>query len=992
MAALQKTPFTLQLGSLRTDVDPHLLPPNAGVLELENCVMNADGAASKRNGNVALSQVAQSGSLSNAWQLANGANGLISLSKVGPTPLARYSPSLGLWENLSATAAPTRGPISVGTVPFAGGANNANNSDVAVSGNYIALANDGANAGSAFGVAEIIIDAQTGAQIATAAPSATAVFPKVLAQNGCFVFMSMDVIAHTIIFDKWVISTLGSVSTPTTTSPAAATGSYQAFDAMVSGADSILLVWFNSDQTVWSITYTVSTATAAAAVQLKDSAGASIPANKCIGWAVQSFATSPVLLTADSTNGIKAHIFGSGLGSNATVSTVIDAASGANVRNVTGWTTAAVDYVVLYETTGTNPWQSFVSAGKKVAGVVTTGIWHRGIVLRSKPWVTASDGQIYIVCAYDSTAQPTYFLMPVSSDPVTNTYPVPAVRFQTWNAQGKSGVQSYVGSLVAYGTGAIYSSLYSVRLESSAGVTLLDKSVSVKTFSFNDSSLGRPINAAGYTWVPGGFLQAYDGARYGDWNFNIYPEGLSVAFSNGAGGLVAGATYSWIAVYRWIDAQGKVRRSLPSVPLQATVTSGNNIATVTVPNCRITSARDASISFQIELYRLPAAGGAYFRTTTAANSYNSATDKAIVDSSTDAALAAGELLYAQPGGVLASQPPPPVSFVEAYDRRLWAIAAEDPTLLWYTNQFVDGLAPFFNEALTTRIDDQYGNVTALAPMDNKLIVFKERAIYMIFGVGPDTSGNGGYQAPQLVAIGDGVAAAQVRSVISTSDGIYFLSNKGLCLLTRGLQVQYIGKPMQNYTSSFVCTGVVLMPDVTQIRWFSAAGTTIVYDYIHQIWGIHTGQPTSSVVIWNGVPVMADVAGANRYVETAGTYLERGSVYGQRITFPYLSLAGLRGFQRLYKVQGIGSTTNFTTQVGCTFIYDFDDSTAHTQNVTPNDLLWTWEARPAKQVCTAVKLKIQGAAVAGNGFTMAGLALVYGAKRGLVPIDKAKRAV
>jgi hypothetical protein len=669
---------------------------------------------------------------------------------------------------------------------------------------------------------------------------------------------------------------------------------------------------------------------------------------------------------------------------------VIDAGATTNVRNVTGWTTAATDFAVLFETTGANGWLSKVNAGLSVGGVITTGIWHRGIVLRSKP-LSSADGGIYVICAYDSTTQPMYVLMPVSADPVSNVYPIAAARFQTWSASGKTEKASYLSTLLTYQGGIIYPSVYRQRLETAAGVTYFDYGLSLKIFAFNDPALDAPNEAHGCLWTPGGILHCFDGVRYHEHTWHTYPEGLSVAYSNvGGNGLVAGAVYNWIAVYRWINAQGQIVRSVPSAPLQSTVTGGNNTATVTIPNARLTSIHD--VTPQIELYRTAALGTAYFRVGNTQNNYSAATDNAIVDGVSDVNLSNGEALYAQPGGVLASQPPPPTSIVNVYDRRLWCVDAEDRTLLAFTNQFVDGVCAAFNETLGIRIADQYGDITQLATMDDKHVVFKEGAIYVINGIGPDTSGNGSYNPPQLICIGDGVARSQARSVIATNLGVFFLASRGICCLTRGLQVQFIGQPMQAYIAGFVCTGVVQMPDVNQIRWFSDNGTTIVYDYLHQVWGIHTNQSTIAVVLWNGLPVMAD-SQINLWLETAGTYLDRNFAFAQKVTLPNLSLAGLRGFERLYRVQGIGSCANATTTIGVNFVYDFDPSTAHEQNVTPRTL-WDWEARPAKQTATTVKLTIRDllAGPVGPGFVMNGVTLIYGQKTGLRPVAKTQRAV
>lgn len=994
--ALEKTPFTVTVAGLRTDIDEHLLPPNAGVLELENAVMSQTGAVSKRPGSPAMTNnLAPTGTMSPTWQLGTHGQTLLSLGKVGSPPLAKYSPTLDLWENLSAGAAPTRGPISVGVMPYAGGANQANNPDIALSGNYVA--NTFEYSLSTNLSYEQIIDGQTGKVIAQATPAG--VNPKVLCVNGAFVFIWVDPSSHNITFDKWVVANLGTTSAPTQTTVAASAfaGSDPYIDVQQLTSDKIIVVYSKSDGHVWSVDYTVSTATAGSLVQLRDSGGSSIQSSQCLGWLQQSFATGPALIIADSGSGVKVHNFnvsGSAVVATAGLSTTIDAGATTNIRNVTGWTTGATDFVVLFETTGTNPWQSFITASLKVGASVTKGVWHRGLILRSKPVTNTPDGQVYIVCGYDSTTQPLYVLMPVSSDPVTNTYPIAAARFRTWSAGGKTEKASCLPSLLAYGSGAIYPAVYKTRLESASGSIYFDYGLAIETFSFNDTTLSRPKEANGCLWAPGGVLHAYDGSRFHEHIFHTYPEGLSVTFSNtGGGGLNPGDTHEWIAVYRWINAQGQIVRSAPSAPVKATVTGGNNTALVNVPNCRLTSIHD--ISPQIELYRIQNGGVTYYHTKDSRfpyteNVYQASTDNQIQDTTSDADLVSGELLYAQPGGVLASQPPPPVISVDVFDDRLWGIHAEDKTLLVYTQQFVDGQAASFNEALGLRIRDQYGDLTATAVMGSTFLTFKEKAIAAVVGQGPDTSGRGGYNQPQLVVIGDGVASTAVKSIIVTTEGVYFISARGLCLLSPGLQVDVLS-PFQQYLPSFVCTGAVHLPQYNQIRWFSSGGTTLVWDYLHKISGIHTGQPTNSAKSWQNTVVTTDATGANRYKEVPGTFTDRGAQYALKVTFPWLLLAGLKGYVRLYRLMGIGSAPNGSIPMNIIFTFDFDPSTAHTQTVTPT-VLWDWEARPAKPLASAFKITFVEASPNGAGPVIVGFTCVYGVKKGLKPVNKAHRAV
>ena len=999
---LQPQLFTVNVGSLRTDVDPRslqpsvtpldprMLSPHSGVLELVNCVMTQTGAVVKRNGNV--TQPLTFGPAA-TWQLATYRNSLIALGKVGNTPIARWSPTENVWSLQSdffSNKGANRGPIITSKMNIAQSGLSATVPDCAISNNYIALTFEQIFSNIGGQTAQLIIDPVTGATIVSMTNAVTGIRPRVLLVNGFFIFICI-LSSGSISFTKIDATTGNQIGTvfaalsPHATNPL--------MDAIATGADTITVAYLHTDNTVHGINYTVSTATASATFQYTDNAGNSMPhpiagiGLTSLSWVQQFFATTPILLVSDGSTGTIGHRFGNGVTSNATVDTVFVVQ---NYRNCTGWTVNATDYNVLLDlNAGGSAYLNSVSGATLVSGVVTfTNAIFPRLQLNSRPW-KGPDGEVYAVFNFDSVTQPMNFLLRipstfVSSPPIST---IPVARMQTYTSNGKTERQGALSSLLSFGSGAIVPLISRVRLESAAGQQFFDTGVNLYKFGFNDT-IGPAKEAAGSLFTGGGFLREYDGYSYFEPAFHLYPEGVAAPTFSVGGGLVPGNTYNWIVVFRYIDAQGRIIRSSPSAAIQATVPGGDGTASfASIPTARVTSMFGQSL--QIELYRTTNGGTTFYRVASTSNSLSAQT-VSMTDAVSDANLVSGELLYTT-GGVLAAQPANAVFALEQFDQRLVGIDAEDRSLIRMTSQFVDGVAPVWNENLAVRINNNFGDANALAVMDDKLIIFFANAIYYINGVGPDATGSGNYNSPQLIAVGDGVAANQVQSVVTTSDGVYFISARGICILTRGLQVQYIGQPMQTYMQNFVCTGAALMPDVTRIRWFSAAGTTIVYDYVHNIWGIFTGQPTSTAVNWNGLPVVADATGTNLYIESPGTYLERGAQFAQIITLPWLVLAGLRGYQRFYKVQGIGACADAATPIGVTFTYDFDPTTAHQQNVTPSTL-WDWEARPARQWATALKLSIKETAPAGQGFTMNGVSLLYGVQPGLLPIAKTKRAV
>lgn len=60
-------------------------------------------------------------------------------------------------------------------------------------------------------------------------------------------------------------------------------------------------------------------------------------------------------------------------------------------------------------------------------------------------------------------------------------------------------------------------------------------------------------------------------------------------------------------------------------------------------------------------------------------------------------------------------------------------------------------------------------------------------------------------------------------------GIMYKSNKGIYLLNRSLQVDYIGSPVEDYNSQNI-TSADLIQDKNRRRFLTSSGVTLVYDY------------------------------------------------------------------------------------------------------------------------------------------------------------------
>jgi hypothetical protein len=251
----------------------------------------------------------------------------------------------------------------------------------------------------------------------------------------------------------------------------------------------------------------------------------------------------------------------------------------------------------------------------------------------------------------------------------------------------------------------------------------------------------------------------------------------------------------------------------------------------------------------------------------------------IVDTASDASISVNRQLYTT-GGVLDKEPPLPSTTLITHQNAIWGVSSEDQQLLFYSGDYLPGVAPWFSSGFQIRCDTG-GAITALASLDDKVIIFKNDRIFYVSGSRPNATGTGSSLSnPQLISTD--VGCIEARSIVRTGDGIYFLSAKGIYLLDRGLNVTYIGWPVEGYVQHFLtCVAGTLVPDRQEIRWefsgtdtlpvpWSYAPRKIVYNYYAKRWTTHLNYNSLVAVTATagvGVPYVWVTAAGVAYQET-----------------------------------------------------------------------------------------------------------------------------
>lgn len=502
-------------------------------------------------------------------------------------------------------------------------------------------------------------------------------------------------------------------------------------------------------------------------------------------------------------------------------------------------------------------------------------------------------------------------------------------------------------------------------------------------------------------------LLSYDGSTIAEQNFHIYPNTVGASISNAGGsmGLSAGtSTYGYIYVYEWIDNFGQVNRSFPSpvlTPLVPTKTytfpAGTTTGSVTlsVPALRLTNKVASQV--KINIYRTLANGSVYFLLgtyTTVTGTYGTVTNDAsidfisYVDTQPDSEIQGNLQLYTT--GALGYYAPPALNALTSYKNRLMAIESENPYQIAYSNAVLQNTAVQFVPEFVQNIGTVGGPITTVANMDDKLIIFKSGAttgpaIWYMTGQGPAQSGaNNDFTDPLPISVDAG--CVDRASVVLTPVGLMFKSLKGIYLLDRGLQVSYIGAPVETY-NQYSVVSAQLIPNTTQVRLLLSNGVMLMYDYFYQRWGTFTGLAGISDCIFQGKHTLVSSSG-QVYQENAGSYVDGTNPVLMSFLTSWIKLAGLQGYQRSYFFYFLANYLS-PHKLSLSVAYDFSPTPSQTNVITPdaNTYLENWRVFLAQQRCQSFQLGMQEvyAGTPGPGLTMTGLNLIAGVKSKFIPM-------
>jgi hypothetical protein len=508
------------------------------------------------------------------------------------------------------------------------------------------------------------------------------------------------------------------------------------------------------------------------------------------------------------------------------------------------------------------------------------------------------------------------------------------------------------------------------------------------SFNFNHIDAYQSLVQQDTLILNGGIVSMYDGASVCELQYNVDPDNVGVTASS-SGGNIAAVTLNYYITWEWVDANGNLYESAPSLPVKVIFTTGSSnevlIQTVYPP---FTQKQFVSA----KLWRSDSSEGgniAYLVAISPANSSNFPYIE-FTDKFASATVINNETLYTENGAILENIAPPPMMIMWTNYNRAWGIDSENPeTNIEYTKTASTGTGVSFSTGqLEIVIDSKNGAMTGASPMDEKTVIFKQNGLGYFIGDGANDAGTGS-SITNFQFIPSDTGCSNSKSVILYPDGILFRAsnNKGIYEVSRGIQMGYFGLDVQAFNNQDIQAAQII-GNKNQIRFLTSSGLSLLYDYVMKQWSTFTNYTGLSSAVYNGIYTYVSTDGNIYQEDSSGTYLDNGFAYPLLVQLSWIKAGSIQGYQRTrrFGVLGYFQTSNSGHGVQASIAYDFQPNFSNPVPYYFSGLNapFQYRERLARQKCDAFQILIQEVTTGASGeyIELSDLELEILAKQGI----------
>lgn len=338
--------------------------------------------------------------------------------------------------------------------------------------------------------------------------------------------------------------------------------------------------------------------------------------------------------------------------------------------------------------------------------------------------------------------------------------------------------------------------------------------------------------------------------------------------------------------------------------------------------------------------------------------------------------------------------------------RVWAISAESRFAVQVSKPLAVGYSVEFATELAIDIPAEGGECVGLASVDDKIVVFKRDRIFVVYGEPGDAAGeNSTLQLPRLVSTDVGCICE--ASIVEGPFGVAFQSARGLVVLGRDLGLTNIGERVRDVTDGKLLAGT-LVTSASEVRWIVGSRTVVsgtpdavypwiqdgirlVWSYIVDQWSVWDDGAQSEIVV---DPDVWTLDGGSVAIESDDWTT---AAYGTKIVSPWIRVAGVEGFQRVWRV--VALLYYYTGNVRFSVAYDYDDATVESRDFLESVCTAQRAAngrlelsiKPSRQKCAAIRVTVEEIfssqsppyPTVGQGLSVVSLDMEIGVKSGTI---------
>ena len=479
----------------------------------------------------------------------------------------------------------------------------------------------------------------------------------------------------------------------------------------------------------------------------------------------------------------------------------------------------------------------------------------------------------------------------------------------------------------------------------------------------------------------GGTPMVWDGRTIGEAGCLLPPRICEdIAETADAGGFALGQKFSFVAVYRRVDSNGRVYNSAVSQPVQHTMAAAGYFDNLYVDTMTGTWFEEVQqpVAGTPSLYDTTNADGWWidvYRTTNNGSTYywcfsiphDPSQEKMLCDYTlsgtgsninvSDAVLATHQELYTS-GNVLANYPPESCRALSVHQNRIYWVPDSAPWTIRAGKLHVAGESPTWSTLAFEVSSVAKDEIVGLGSLGQRLYVLRDNSIDVLIGLGPNDTGEGN-DWQELVTIAAVGCDAQ-RAVLETPNGLFFGAPNGWVYgIGQDGSVAHIGKPVLESTEGRRIECASYVQNERAVLFLSGDGATcktlVYWPSVNQWteWVIPDGKtsPATMIPTWcstfDGSLLVSSNMGA--YLQRASSRQDPGAaVYvTMTLTTAWMSPGGVQGQATLGRV---GLLSSYSSACSATLAIQYDYAATNVTSVS-------WDASAIASIVSGQRVQL-----------------------------------